>query len=188
MLAVTALVALAVLVVAGIAVAGGGGSESPGVASVDSANSSGESTSGQQSTQANAAEYSKCMREHGVENFPDPDSDGRTRITSGAAGSQGLDPNNPQFQTAQKACESLRPSEGTPEQQAARRSDALKYAKCMRSHGISDFPDPNPAGGFQLQPSAGSNLNPNDPQFQTAQKACDDLRPGGGETRTGGIG
>jgi hypothetical protein len=128
------------------------------------------------------------MREHGVENFPDPDSDGRTRITSGAAGSQGLDPNNPQFQTAQKACESLRPSEGTPEQQAARRSDALKYAKCMRSHGISDFPDPNPAGGFQLQPSAGSNLNPNDPQFQTAQKACDDLRPGGGETRTGGIG
>jgi hypothetical protein len=56
------------------------------------------------------------------------------------------------------------------------------YAKCMRSHGIKDFPDPttNPdgtGGGFEIHGGPGSDLNQNDPRFQTADHACKSLRP-----------
>jgi hypothetical protein len=52
----------------------------------------------------------------------------------------------------------------------------VKYAVCMRSHGLSDFPDPvpSPLGGFAFHYHAtpGSQLDPNSPQFQSATKAC----------------
>jgi hypothetical protein len=47
---------------------------------------------------------------------------------------------------------------------------ALKYSKCMRSQGISNFPDPNDGGGIQIGPTSG--IDPQSPQFQAAQKAC----------------
>ena len=55
--------------------------------------------------QDRALAFAKCMREHGV-NMPDPDfSQGNgVRIQ---IGSDGLDPNSPTFQAAQKACGSL---------------------------------------------------------------------------------
>jgi hypothetical protein len=52
----------------------------------------------------------------------------------------------------------------------------LAYAQCMRDHGISDFPDPQPGGGdIQLEP--GSDLDPNNPQFKAADDACKSLLP-----------
>lgn len=54
----------------------------------------------------------------------------------------------------------------------------LKFADCMRSHGISNFPDPNPGGGISITP--GSGINPRSPAFQSAQSACFKLLPGGG--------
>jgi hypothetical protein len=44
----------------------------------------------------------------------------------------------------------------------------IAYSGCMRSHGVSDFPDPNSQGNLQLQ----SNVDPNTPQYQRAEKAC----------------
>jgi len=52
------------------------------------------------------------MRKHGVPNFPDPDSSGRIKITSGQKANgqhTGVDPNSPQFQAAQKTCQQLVP-------------------------------------------------------------------------------
>lgn len=57
--------------------------------------------------------------------------------------------------------------------------DAVAYSQCMRAHGIGDFPDPNSNG--QIPPlkvaGQGSDLSPENPQYQAAYKACKALQP-----------
>ena len=60
-------------------------------------------------------------------------------------------------------------------------SAALAYAKCMRSSGVPNFPDPSANGGFQL--SAGTD--PSSPAFQTTRAKCQKLLPGGGPPAPG---
>jgi hypothetical protein len=58
-------------------------------------------------------------------------------------------------------------------------SAALKFANCMRAHGVPDFPDPAANGGIQVAgPGAKSALDPQSPAFQTAAQACHKLGPG----------
>jgi hypothetical protein len=57
-------------------------------------------------------------------------------------------------------------------------SKAVKYAQCMREHGITDFPDPVD-GEIRLTVRAGTNLDPNSPEYQAAQQACKSLEPPG---------
>jgi hypothetical protein len=57
-----------------------------------------------------------------------------------------------------------------------------QYAQCMRSHGISDFPDPQPnpggqGGSFQTSGGPGSDLDHNGPRYQAADQACKSLLP-----------
>jgi hypothetical protein len=67
-------------------------------------------------------------------------------------------------------------------------ADALKFAGCMRSHGLTDFPDPtvgsNGLPSFSINGGPNnSNLNPSSSQFQTAHRACEkDLPNLGGQT------
>jgi hypothetical protein len=49
---------------------------------------------------------------------------------------------------------------------------ALAYSHCMRSHGLSDFPDPNGQGNFRIHSEPGTDLDPNASAFQAALKAC----------------
>jgi hypothetical protein len=44
----------------------------------------------------------------------------------------------------------------------------VKYAQCMRAHGVPDFPEPSSTGGFTLPKSAdeGSSI------FRVAESAC----------------
>ena len=135
--------------------------------------------------------FSRCMRAHGITAFPDPNSQGGIALNAGPG--TGIDPKSPQFKAAYRACRSLLPPRRplSPAQQAAAKAQGLKFAQCMRAHGISDFPDPNSQGGFQIQASAGSGLDPNNPRFQAANKACEHDLPGGGKggsfgTNTGG--
>jgi hypothetical protein len=55
---------------------------------------------------------------------------------------------------------------------------ALKFSQCMRAHGLSNFPDPTSGGAIQIG-GPGSNLNPESPSFQAAQKACARYSPKG---------
>lgn len=52
----------------------------------------------------------------------------------------------------------------------------VTYAACMRAHGLSDFPDPVPSPlggyGFHVHITPGSDLDPNSPRYQSAEKAC----------------
>lgn len=55
-----------------------------------------------------ARQYSKCMRDNGVPEFPDPDPEtGGIMLRAGP--DSGLDPNDPTFKAAEKTCEKLRP-------------------------------------------------------------------------------
>jgi hypothetical protein len=132
---------------------------------------SGITLAGGNATQALA--FSQCMRAHGVADFPDPNAQGQIQISGGP--NSDLSPNNPTFQKAQNACQSKLPKP-TPAQQAQALQSALKMSQCMRAHGITDFPDPQTQGGgrisISLHGSPGSDLNPNDPAFQAAQKVC----------------
>ena len=55
-------------------------------------------------------------------------------------------------------------------------SQFLAFSECMRSHGVTNFPDPSSSGGIQLS----GNMNPFSPAFKSAQARCSKLLPGGG--------
>jgi hypothetical protein len=109
--------------------------------------------------------YSACMRSHGVGNFPDPDS-------GGALKTQGIDTNSPTFQAAARACKSLAPTAAPPAQQAQLQAQLLAFAKCMRSHGVPAFPDPqSESGGTQMNVHH-AKIDPNSPIVKAAIAAC----------------
>jgi hypothetical protein len=51
----------------------------------------------------------------------------------------------------------------------------IRFAVCMRSHGVPNLPDPAPNGSIPIAPNSG--INPQSPAFQAAQTACADLVP-----------
>jgi hypothetical protein len=66
-------------------------------------------------------------------------------------------------------------SSGSNPSQAQAQQEGLSFARCMRSHGISSFPDPTPnGGGFSL---SSPGINSSSPAFKAAQAACKDLLP-----------
>jgi len=145
---ITALVAV-VLVAAAC-----GGSNGSGVAG---GGSSSPSNSAQQSMLA----FSQCMRSHGVPNFPDPvDEVDLPKISP-----ETLGVGSSQFNAAENACRNLLPPNGVMSGNSRGYSDVvercivggicppavthwlqdkeLKYAQCMRAHGLPSWPDPS---------------------------------------------
>jgi hypothetical protein len=125
-----------------IAVIGAGcGSNTPtGTAngSADSGRSAGTANSGgntQATKREKAVKFAECVRAHGVPHFPDPDASGNFNF--------GVDVSAAVFTNAVNACKALQPpgtlsSKRSTKQQAA----ALRFAQCVRAHGVPDFPDP----------------------------------------------
>jgi hypothetical protein len=118
--------------------------------------------------------FAQCMRSHGVVDFPDPSSNGT--ILVGGTVSQ-----SPQYPAADETCHKLLPNGGVPTaaQHAQGIAQLLKFSVCMRAHGISDYPDPT-SNGIRIPVRKGmpSDLDPNNPRFQSAEKACQSLQPG----------
>jgi hypothetical protein len=118
--------------------------------------------------------YAQCIRAHGVPNYPDPNSSGQFVMPNGSGNN--LPSISPAvLQTAGKACQKLQPP-GGPQQGGPGPSNAssqLKFSKCMRSHGVPNFPDPNSNGSITLPPG----MNAQSPQFQAAEKDCQSLMP-----------
>jgi hypothetical protein len=122
--------------------------------------------------------YAQCMRSHGVPNFPDPSSNGMFAIN-------GINLENGTGKAAENACKHLLPNGGVvpAAQQQQRIHQLLVFAECMRSHGVPKFPDPT-SNGLNFR---GAGIDPQSPQFQAAQQACQSLMPTvGGTTGTGG--
>ncbi len=154
------LVAVAML---SAAVLTAGCSSSPGRAGVTGASASPTAT---ESGEAQALAYTACMRSHGVPNFPDPTVQNGS-VGFNITGADGIDQNSPQYLSARQACQSLRGG-GTANSGSANYAAEVKFSECMRSHGVTDFPDPNKNGGF----SGTSSMNPSSPAFQNAQSYC----------------
>jgi hypothetical protein len=120
---------------------------------------------------------SRCVRAHGIPDFPDPGvgSDGVPRYPDSA-------PRIPD--SAQEACRTIaaqippRYTSTTPVS-AAGFAALLLLGRCIRAHGIPDWPDPNRLGEFPIGPrieQAGKRL------FAPALRACARLNqdPSGG--------
>lgn len=152
-------VAAVSLIVLAAACSGGGGGNS---------GASGGSSQSGSSEHASLLAYAQCMRAHGISKFPDPTPEGGIGLPDG------VNPQSPQFLAADKACKHLTPA-GHPMSAAQRakiKAGNLRYAQCMRAHGISDMPDPAADGSLQVQVSPGGDLDPSNPRFQSADKAC----------------
>ena len=156
--ATTALVGV-VLVAAGC-----GGSKSPGIAG-------GGGSSSEEYAKFEA--YARCMRSHGIQDFPDPTTSPGGGVGIEVHGGPGsdLDRNNPRFMAANHACRSLEPGGGgTPPQSAQQIAAEVKWAHCMRAHGLPSFPDPDRQGAFDS-----SKFDESTPAFQSASTACQSL-------------
>jgi hypothetical protein len=171
------------LVVVGLAaitalMTGCGGSSSGGATGVANVSPSAGASAAAQSTGSSKAPsraeakaaglaYSTCMRAHGVSAFPDPDSNGGTALNGDT-----VNLNSPTFKAANTACQPLlgAPPPGGGES-SQDKTAALKYAACMRQHGVAKFPDPNADGGLDIDASQ-LGMDPNSPTFKSADQAC----------------
>jgi hypothetical protein len=136
---------------------------------------------GATSTTARAVAFTQCMRSHGVPEYPDPDSSGQLRkIGSG----QQVGVSDAQFNTASNACQSLWPYQAlTQAQQQQELADDLKFAQCMRSHGVPTLPDPVATDGhveFVISVSR-DGFNPHSPQILAKARACQHVLPAGSQ-------
>lgn len=184
----------AVLLGAGLALAGCGGSSGTGVAhlsagrgaSSPSSVGEGHASESSSSTEQKMVAFARCMRANGVPTFPDP-SGGGGRFELGA----GVDPASPSFKAAQAKCRKLMPGGGIgsgppPSPQTLARF--LRIARCMRQHGIARFPDPATSVPSTLHPPAGGgtfvisdiegvilvmgSIDERSPAFMQAAAAC----------------
>ena len=63
---------------------------------------------------------------------------------------------------------------------AANHEQAVKFAECMRTNGVQQFPDPDASGAFTIETIAnGSSVDTTSATFQKAISACKDLEPPG---------
>jgi hypothetical protein len=164
------------LACAALVLAACSGSSGPQVAGSGSSSNTGSSA---KSSSGNLLLYAACMRSHGLPDFPDPDSSGGFPMPSN------INPNSPQYLAAASACKAYAgPGLNlTPAREEQIEATALKFAQCMRSHGVPSYPDPkitfSNGGVSQAEGGPGSGLDPNSPTFQAAQKTCQSLRSGG---------
>jgi hypothetical protein len=112
-------------------------------------------TAGDSASSPSAVAFSSCMRSHGVPTYPDPDSNG----TLPKPDAQAFGVSSSRLNSAQVACQHLLPTVGgsltasslqqcylagvCPQALVQRAvSEGLKFARCMRSHGVPSWPDP----------------------------------------------
>jgi hypothetical protein len=187
-IATAALVLLAAACSSSPSHTGSGGSSTGSGASTNAGGSAGSPS---------AITYSQCMRSHGVPNFPDPPSNGQVPKAS----AQLLGVSTSQLQAAQTACQHLYPNNGgsggvltkdsigqceetgdCPQALVQAAMTALRtYARCMRSHGVPNWPDPTIDSegrpGFDLLHVQG--FDPNSSQTSNIMQECYHVMPGG---------
>jgi len=168
-------------------VAGCGGGSSPGVANVRSSTSSSltstsSSGSGGPPTEAQirheqqeATSFARCMRSHGVPNFPDP-------TVAPRAFKNAFNTQSPGFQSGYTTCGHLLPAGRPPNQNPtptrAQTVALLAFAGCLRSHGFPSFPDPTSSGELTREMLARAGVDLHEPAVVQAADACTSVTHG----------
>jgi hypothetical protein len=117
------------------------------------------------------------MREHGVPRFPDPDENGDFGIDLEKPDLQTVGATRERVLAAQEKCRPYLPNGGELQRDQPSREQGFAYARCMRQHGVPNFPDPDEDGGFAL-----GGIDPDSPKMKAAERACG--RRGGGTAPT----
>jgi hypothetical protein len=174
-LPVTALVMLAGLATG---LAGCGKNDTPEVATAGVDPLTSETT---ESSNPDAFLFAQCMRDNGIENWPDPQAPEGGESGSAAGGParvlapEGADP--AEVQAAMEHCQQYMPNGGDAPDTPPDNSAMLAFAQCMRENGLPDFPDP-PAGGGNM--GVTTDVDPDSPEFRAAFEACREILSGGG--------
>jgi hypothetical protein len=123
----------------------GSGNSTGSAGNSSSASSGGNTTASQR---AKAVKFAECVRAHGVPHFPDPDASGSFNF--------GVDVSETVFTNAVHACKALQPPGSlSGKRSSVQQSAALRFAACVRAHGVPDFRDP-----VNGQPLINTNLIP----------------------------
>jgi hypothetical protein len=155
----------------------GGNDGNGGVASANGGTSSSTpSATSTMSPQDAQLAFAQCMRKHGVQ-VADPKPGGQ--IALGAKGGS--------ESTTNKALEACRPllqagALGAGPNDSKTQDQLLKFAQCMRSHGV-DVPDPKPGKGMLMEKPSGSQA-----KIDAANQACSKYLPGGAQAAAPGEG
>jgi hypothetical protein len=198
---------LGVLCTVAVAACGSAGAANDVASLGDSSGTTPPTTAAAADPQDAMLQFTKCMRDHGID-MPDPKAaSGSSASGSGGAtgplimNSSGGGPQEKEkMDAANKDCKHFMDGvvqnapKMDPEQEAKMKEDALAFSKCMRDNGV-DMPDPqfsSDGGGMsvQLGSSDGSapRIDPTSPAFQDAQKACESFMPSSGRGPSDGSG
>jgi hypothetical protein len=117
--------------------------------------------------------FSHCMRSNGVTSFPDPNSSGvwpKSQVALAA--------NNLKFQTATHVCGHLLPDGGpgvSPSPAVVRliKIDMVKFAGCMRSHGVPTWPDPTLDRGRAVFDPQAVGIDASSPRISAKMHQCE---------------
>lgn len=130
----------------------------------------------QSAQQSGALAFARCMRSDGVPNWPDPSSSGtfdKSELTTQRLGASAA-----RVQSAQNACGHLLPNGGSGPNAAQlqqAKAQALAFSRCVRAHGVPNFPDPGSDGRIPDPATAG--VDQGSPRFEAANRACGAYRP-----------
>jgi hypothetical protein len=139
-------------------------------------------TTGSPDVAAIVVEWVHCVRANGAQNLPDPqiDSDGQPHFPAGTPA-----PPERALRACRPIVDRLPPSARGDDEQTRSPPDMqelLRFAGCMREHGLTDFPDPKADGNFLLVgtnarqeiygAAAAAKKQPPTPRASAALEAC----------------
>jgi hypothetical protein len=140
-----------------------GSAEGKGVASVNG--SAAPSPTPSISVVERLRRHAQCMREHDVPE-PDPEVQPDGSARRGRVDKDAVDP-----EVLARALAACKPYELALSDYGAsgdaKLAELREFARCMRTHGVEDFPDPDPSGRFQLPERQ------TDPDYEQAKATCD---------------
>lgn len=116
------------------------------------------------------------MRSHGVNGLPSP-------ISSPAAFKLSFTTTTPVYTRAMGVCQRLIPGQQTSTDGSGGHSHKqvegmLAFARCVRSHGLTRFPDPTSGGDLTHQMLAQAGINLHQPAVVRAADACTSVTHG----------
>ena len=127
-----------------------------------------------------AFEFSACMRNHGVANFPDPkvssSGPGQTQVAMVVPNqfASGRRSSSPPARLAARSCRlvgNISPAQ-VAQQQQQHKQDLLAFASCLRAHGLTKFPDPTSQGQLTLAMLQNAGVDLHAPDVLPAARAC----------------
>ncbi|MHB9863006.1 hypothetical protein [Streptomyces sp. YIM S03343] len=152
-----------------------GSDDGPRVATAKKSDGAGRS----QSDDDQAQKYAACLRGQGV--VMRETSQGTAEVDKEKTSIE-------KIKSATEKCRTLQPAASAPPMLSPEDIDKRgRYAACVREHGLSAYPDPNPQTGESELSTALAKRIKTDPKARKALEACRNLLPrtGGGSVNGG---